>query len=81
MEEISFRHFDTKWESGLEYILWHWIHHSSPLLANDKRRLYISHTRANGWFSILEEGSEERQFVSTDKWIKLFQEEFNGAVN
>lgn len=81
MQEISSRHFHVEWESGLEYILWHWLHNTSPLASNDKHRLYIAHTRANGWFATLEDDSEERTFVSTDKWVKLFQEEFDGAVN
>lgn len=81
MEEVSVRHFRNEWESGLEYILWHWIHNSSPLSSNDKHRLYIAHTRANGWFTILDEDSDEKVFISTDKWIKNFQEEFDGAVN
>ena len=81
MRELSWRHFQNEWESGLEYILWHWIHHTSPLSSNDKHRLYIAHSRAKGWFAILDEPSEGVQFMTTDKWIRLFQDEFDGAVN
>ncbi len=81
MRELSRRHYHTEWESGLEYILWHWLHNESPLRSNDKHRLYIAHTRANGWYTILDENTKEIGFVSTDKWIKNFQEEFDGAVN
>ena len=81
MRNISLRHFGNDWESGLEYILWHWVHNDSPLKPHDKYRLYMAHTRASGWFAILGEESEEKEFISTNKWIKLFQEEFDGAVN
>lgn len=81
MKSVSLRHFKNKWENGLEYILWHWIHNNSPLSSSDKHRLYLAHTRANGWFAILDEESGEKVFVSTSKWIKNFQEEFDGAVN
>lgn len=81
MEEVSLRHFHVDWESGLEYILWHWIHNDSPLESHYRHKLYIAHTRANGWYTILKEDSKEKEFISTDKWVKLFQEEFDGAVN
>lgn len=80
MQRISLRHFYNDWESGLEYILWHWVHNDSPLSSHDKHRLYILHTRANGWFALNEE-TKEKEFISVEKWIKLFQEEFDGAVN
>jgi len=81
MKELSFKHFNKDWESGIEYILWHWMHHTSPLSSNDTHRLYIVHSRARGWFAVLDEPSEGPQFMYTDKWIRLFQDEFDGAVN
>lgn len=81
MKELSFRHFNRDWQSGLEYILWHWMHHTSPLSSNDKHRLYIIHSRARGWFAVLDEPSEGPQFMTTDKWVRLFQDEFDGATN
>lgn len=81
MESLSLRHFSEEWENGLEYILWHWMHHTSPLSVSDKHKLYILHSRSKGWFAVLDEPSEGAQFMTTDKWIRLFQDEFNGAVN
>jgi len=81
MKELSYRHFNVEWENGLEYILWHWMHHPSPLTVHDEHRLYMAHSRAKGWFAILDEPSEGVQFMTTDKWIRLFQDEFDGAVN
>ena len=81
MKELSRKYYRKEWESGLEYILWHWIFHPSPMSAYDTNRLYMAHNRSNGWFAILDEESEEKVFMNTDKWVKLFQEEFDGAVN
>lgn len=81
MTNLSVRHFDNDWESGLEYTLWHWIHHTSPLSLADKHQLYILHTRANGWYAFLDEPSEGQVFLTTNKWIRLFMDEFDGAVN
>jgi len=81
MKELSWKHFNKDWESGLEYILWHWIHHTSPLSPREKNKLYIAHSRALGWYAELDEPSEGPQFLTTDKWIRLFQDEFDGAVN
>ena len=81
MKELSWRHLQKDWASGLEYILWHWIHHTSPLSSSEKHRLYIAHSRAKGWFAVLDEPSEGPQFMTTNKWVRLFQDEFDGAVN
>jgi hypothetical protein len=81
MKDLSQKYYHKEWENGLEYILWHWIFHSSPMSTYDVNRLYMAHNRANGWFAILDEESEEKVFMSSDKWVKLFQEEFDGAVN
>ena len=81
MKRLSRKHFRCEWENGLEYILWHWMHHTSPLSADDNNGLYMAHSQAKGWFAILDEPSEGEQFMTTDKWIRLFQDEFDGAVN
>lgn len=81
MKELSQRYYHKEWESGLEYILWHWIHHKSPMSSADVNRLFMAHTRARGWFAILDEESEGPVFLHTDKWIRLFQDEFDGATS
>ncbi|NOX49182.1 MAG: hypothetical protein GXP16_01425 [Gammaproteobacteria bacterium] len=80
MVKMSRKYFNKDWENGLEYILWHWIHYASRMSQSDKHKLYILHTRARGWFAILDP-AKGQQFMKTDKWVKLFQDEFDGSVS
>jgi len=79
MQTLSMKHYHCTWANGIEYTLWHWMHHDdNPLSQADTHRLYILHNRCKGWFALLDEPSEGSQFLTTDRWIRLFSDEFNG---